>query len=301
MKISVSTAVAPCICYSQDHNLSSPHSFLGLPSSYGPHGDQSILSAMKDVWKLVGFSKNQVLPAHYTNPHGHGSSNVLLIVYSTLCLGLGTRALIWYSTLAITQYCHLTAFLLWAFYLPLDQFSALSKPIRQSQPLTWVSGNREGHWQYHWTQIICQCVNTWTRLTWREQHTVATNSRQREGSSTENAVSHQRVSIFLLGDTDVIPSSAQVWCRGGGCGVVMLIRQCTTMLSVCYTVSHLVWGGRHLSALLFTFKVFVYLWGPMSLTGSCLSQKMKISNYSLMALWWYWPADGYCIYHCDDT
>lgn len=55
------------------------------------------------------------------------------------------------------HYCHFTAFWLWAFDLPLDQFSALSKPISQSQSLTWVSGNREGHWQYHWTQIICQC------------------------------------------------------------------------------------------------------------------------------------------------
>lgn len=67
---------------------------------------------------------------------------------------------IWYRALRITQICHLTAFWRWAFDLPLDQFSALSKPISQSQPLTWVSETREGPWQYQWTQIISQCKHT---------------------------------------------------------------------------------------------------------------------------------------------
>lgn len=62
-----------------------------------------------------------------------------------------------HSAHTITQQCHLTAFKLRAFDLALDQFSALSKPISQSQPLTQVSGNMEGHWQYRWTQIMCQC------------------------------------------------------------------------------------------------------------------------------------------------
>lgn len=45
---------------------------------------------------------------------------------------------IWYSTLAITQYCPSAAFKLWAFDLALDQFSALSTSISQSQARMWV-------------------------------------------------------------------------------------------------------------------------------------------------------------------
>ena len=94
------------------------------------------------------------------------------------------------------------------FDLPLDQFSALSKPISQSQPLTWVSGSREEHWQYHWTQIICQCKHLDETDTAQPAYSQYKQQAER-GERRRNTVPHQWAGIFPE-DIDVIPSSAQV-------------------------------------------------------------------------------------------
>ncbi len=157
LSFATSCALAPHIYYSQDHNLLSLECPLHMEvRAYGQlhrTASGSRCDSLKTRFPPT-LTKQAVGTQLYFR---HGSCDALLIVCITVCLSLGAGALIRYSALAIAWYCHLTAFQLWAFDLPLDQFSALSKPISQSQPLTWVSGNREGHWQYHWTQIICQC------------------------------------------------------------------------------------------------------------------------------------------------
>lgn len=102
---------------------------------------------------------------------------------------------------SITQYCHLGAFEVWVFDLALDKFSALSKPISQSQALTRVSGNIGGHCQYQWRQIICQRKHLdKTTMVWLTQR----SSLCLVPCLCRNAVSHF---CFSAGDRDIIPSS----------------------------------------------------------------------------------------------
>lgn len=231
------------------------HSFVVLwvelqKSTRDPDGQRFMLVLVKswifsacplhtEVQRLVSGGWLDSLKAGFPlSPHKPFIPNYIWDTAPVMCLW-GSAALCSLPYLnsahTITQQRHLTAFKLRAFDLALDQFSALSKPISQSQPLTLVSGNIEGHWQYHWTQIMCECEHldktgtAWpTDSQYKQQ---AESSDVLEPLCAARPARSHTVELVFYWDTHIIPSPItliQVQVEG----VAVLIQDLTSR-SVC--------------------------------------------------------------------